>query len=110
MDKYPSSDIQVYAVWFSSLAGAARDKWDGELLTDSRVVHYWDESKVTGRFFAEQEGFVIGPIAYDVYYLYGPDATWQNKPTPLISSGYTILGKGDNLRADLLDSLALSGQ
>ena len=110
MDKYPSSDIRVYAIWFSTLAGAARDKWDSELLTDPRVVQFWDKGKVSGRFFADKEGFVVGPIAYDVYYLYGPEATWETKPEPLISSGYTVLGKGDNLRADLLDSLALRRQ
>ena len=26
----------------------------------------WDESKSTGRFFAEQEGFIFGSIAYDM--------------------------------------------
>ena len=105
MDKNPSSNIRVYAIWFSTLAGAARDKWDSELLTDPRVVQYWDEGKVSGRFFADQEGFVIGPIAYDVYYLYGPDSAWEIKPAPLISSGYTLIGNADSLRSDLLDSL-----
>ena len=110
MDKNPSLNIQIYAVWFSTLAGAARDKWESDLLSDSRVVHYWDENKETGRFFAEQEGFVIGPVAYDAYYLYGPDATWETKPAPLISPGYTPIGNADSLRSDLLDSLALPGQ
>ena len=108
MEKNPSSDIRVYAIWFNTLPGAARDKWNASLMTDSRVKQFWDEEKIAGRFFGEQEGFMFGSIAYDAYYLYGPDAVWDATPSPLISYGYTVLGKGNVLRADLLESLGES--
>ena len=77
-------------------------------MNDSRVKQFWDEEKIAGRFFSNQEGFMFGSVAYDVYYLYGPDAVWDTTPSPLISTGYTVLNKGDALRADLLESLGKS--
>ena len=91
----------MYAIWFNTLPGDARQKWDGELMPDPRVKNLWDEDKVAGRFFAEQEGFQAGPIAYDIYYLYGQNAHWDIKPSPLDSSGYTVIGKRNQLQRNL---------
>ncbi len=92
----------MYVVWFNTFPGDARDKWDASLMTDPRVTHMWDESKSAGRFFAEQEGFIFGPIAYDIYYLYDQQATWESNPSPLVSSGYTVISKGKQLRDDIV--------
>lgn len=70
-------------------------------MTDPRVTQLWDEAKSAGRFFAEQEGFRFGSIAYDIYYLYGPDAQWDLKPSPMVSSGYTVMAKRNQLRDDI---------
>jgi hypothetical protein len=70
-------------------------------MTDQRVVQLWDEEKLAGHFFAEEEGFQVGPIAYDIYYLYGQQAQWDDKPSPLVSSGYTVMGKRGQLQEDV---------
>ena len=64
-------------------------------------VFRWDEQTLAGRFFAENEGFNFGPVAYDIYYLYGPNAKWEQKPSPLVGSGYTVLGKSGRLLEDI---------
>ena len=101
MEKNPASNIRVYTVWFDTLPGDAREEWDDSLMTDPRVTQLWDAQKSAGLFFAEQEGFRFGSIAYDIYYLYGPDAQWDLKPSPLVSSGYTVMAKRDQLRDDI---------
>ncbi len=101
LEKNPSSDLRVYTIWFNSFPGDARDKWDAKLMTDPRVTQLWDESKSAGRFFAEQEGFIFGSVAYDIYYLYGQEAIWKLKPSPLVSSGYTVIAKRNQLRDDI---------
>jgi hypothetical protein len=100
----PDADIQVYALWFNMLPGDARGEWDPRLLTDERVTHFWDEEKLAGRFFAETEKF-FSPIAWDAYYLYGPEARWDDRPAPLVSWGYTIMGKRNQLQEDFSDLL-----
>ena len=95
----------MYAVWFNTLPGDAREKWNTTLMTDPRVTQLWDDKKSVGRFFAEQEGFMFGSIAYDIYYLYGPEAKWDIAPSPLVSSGYTVLAKRNQLREDLVSLL-----
>lgn len=70
-------------------------------MTDSRVTQVWDSEKVAGRFFADQEGFMFGNVAYDIYYLYGPEALWDIKPSPLVSSGYTVMAKRNQLKEDI---------
>ena len=67
-------------------------------------MHLWDEDRVTGKWFAEHEGFYI-PIAWDAYYLYGPDAHWDIEPSPLVSKGGTIFYKRKQLQEDLLTLL-----
>ena len=84
--------------------GDARSEWPEQVLTDSRVIHLWDEERVTGRWFAEHEDTFF-PIAWDIYFLYGPDAHWGTEPAPLVSSGFTIIGRSSKLRADLLPLL-----
>ena len=50
---------------------------------------------------------MFGSIAYDIYYLYSPESRLDFEPSPLVSSGYTIMAKRDQLAkgiARLLES------
>ena len=67
-------------------------------MPDTRAMQFWDDGKLAGRFFAYQEGFISGSIAYDTYFLYGPEAHWDSKPSPLVSSGYTVMAKRNQLK------------
>ena len=81
--------------------GIARLRWDGGILADAGVVHLCNEGRIAGRWFAENEDFYL-PVAWDIYYLYGPDATWEEPLSPLVISGSPIIGRKDRLRAELL--------
>ena len=83
----------------------ARDQWDPALLMDQRVSYFWDEARVSGFWFSE---LISGqqPLSWDSYFLYGPEATWDDIPGPLVSSGYTIIEFADQLNADISSLLA----
>ena len=92
--------VKVYAVWFSMVEGDQRQAFKPELLADSRVTHYWDEQRVIGRWFAENfelEDFG-GEITWDAFFLFGREAQWGGKPHPLLSSGFPIRLKREELR------------
>ena len=74
-----------------------REMWDGTNMPDARVVHYWDGEHVIGQWFASKIDGYEG-IAWDSYYLYGPDATWETIPSPLVSSGGTIYSERQTLK------------
>ena len=57
----------------------SRSAWDGSVLSDSRVKQFWDEQRVVGQWFAEHVNGYRG-TAWDVYYLYGPEAKWDTVP------------------------------
>ena len=81
--------------------------WTGGVLSDPRTVNFWDEKKLVGRWFAQQgnrEGSDNG-IVWDAYYLYGPDAQWDSKPEPVISTGATVRAEVDELKQQLLPLL-----
>ena len=101
MDENPEANIQVYASWFNMLPNEARQRVVMNLIPDLRTTQLWDEQRLAGRFFAENEGFNFGQITYDVYYLYCMGAEWDLNPAPLVSSEYTILGKKNQLRDDI---------
>jgi len=103
----PFAQLRVYAVWLPMLGGDAREMWNGTTMPDTRVMHYWDGEAVIGQWFAKQVDGYEG-IAWDVYYLYGPDATWESVPSPLIGSGATIYGERQTLKVQvstLMDGL-----
>jgi hypothetical protein len=102
LDVYPDADVAVYAVWFNMLPSDDRRSWDPDLLSDPRVSHYWDEPRELGRWYAEYVPFFGGSIAWDIFYLYGPQAEWTEGPDPLIASGYTLFGE----RMHLLDQIS----
>ena len=81
------------------LFGDAREEWDGNVMPDTRVIHFWDDDAMTGQWFAKEiEGYQ--GVSWDVYYLYGPDATWEDVPSPLIGAGVTIYDKREKLRME----------
>ena len=97
LEKYPSSDVRVYLVWFNMLPGDSRNLVDRKVPNDHRVVNYYDPKRVVGSWFAEHTGG--GEIVWDAYFLYGPDASWTDQPGPLVSSGGTVIGSSEDLAA-----------
>lgn len=103
LKKYPLSNLKVYVVWFNVLPTDHKSKWDAELMSDPRVIHLWDEEKIVSEWFKKNGAFNYGSIAWDVYYLYGSDAGWQDSlPSPLISSGYPVIRKSKELKKNIL--------
>lgn len=98
LEKYRSSEVRVYVVWFDMLPGDSRDLVDRRLLNDRRVTNYYDSGRLVGSWFA---GHVDtgGGIVWDAYYLYGVEATWTESPGPLLSSGSTVIGSSSDLAA-----------
>jgi len=110
LEKFPSSKVRVYAIWVSMLRTDARLtwRWTGDVLSDQRVAHFWDENKIVGRWYAEHGNTDNRDpgIVLDAYYLYGPDAEWRSKPDPLLSGGGTIRDRYDELQQKLAPLLA----
>ena len=78
------------------LGGDSREMWNGSTMPDPRVIHYWDGERIIGQWFAKAIDGYDG-IAWDAYYLYGPDATWNSIPSPLIGSGGPIYSVREQL-------------
>jgi hypothetical protein len=97
LEKYHSSPVRVYVVWFDMLAGDSRQLVDTRVLNDPRVTNYYDPKKVVGAWYAQQLG--EEGIVWDAYYLYGPDAMWSTGPGPLLSTGRTVIGSTGDLAA-----------
>ena len=79
------------------LATDSREEWNETTMPDARVKHFWDGEREAAQWFAKHVDGYEG-IAWDVYYLYGPDATWENIPAPLVGSGGTIYRERETLK------------
>ena len=68
------------------------------------MTQYWDGEGITGTYFAENDlgGLGYSGFVYDVYYVFGPAATWTDEPGPLAASGAPVVHDGERLRAALL--------
>jgi len=98
--QYPSAKISIYAVWLPMLGGDSRERWNGSTMPDTRVVHYWDGERTIGQWFAKEIDGYEG-IAWDTYYLYGPDAIWKTVPSPLVGSGGPIYYEQESLKKQI---------
>jgi len=78
MEEIPDERLRVYIVWEPMLSGDSKRLAERQAsrAEDSRVVYQaWDEERVSGHAWAEvleMEG-----VAWDVYFLYGPNSQWR---------------------------------
>ena len=93
--KNTAANLRVYAVWFDMMPADSRELVDRRVFNDSRVTNFYDPNRVVGTWFAQRTG--AGGIVWDAYFLYGPDATWDSEPGPLVSSGSTVIGSSSDL-------------
>jgi hypothetical protein len=92
--------------------GDARAAWPASLLTDARVVHFWDERRDVGRIYLSRltsmldrrAANTLTPAAdamWDTYYLYPRGDRWNDVVPVPVSWGYPIMATRDQLAADL---------
>ena len=107
LDAETSDDLRVFAVWLNQRVTDERSAIDASILEDPRVTQYWDGEGITGTYFAENDlgGLGASGFVYDVYYVFGPDAAWQESPQPLGAAGGPVLYDGEKLLAALRDRL-----
>ena len=77
-------------------------------MTDPRVTHLWDDGRELALWIPQQDEYadlVFGPLAWDIFFLYGPQATWDTIPAPVISSGSTIIARRGDLEKSILPLL-----
>ena len=101
-------NLRVYVVWFSMIPSDARSRWNwtGGILDDPRVLHYWDEKKRVGRFYADKDPESNDPdVVWDAFYLYGGDAKWIERPDRELATGITVRNEFDTLKTALLPLL-----
>jgi hypothetical protein len=103
LEKETAENVRIYAVWLEQRVTDERDEIDESILADPRVTQYWDGEGITGTYFAETDlgGLGYSGFVYDVFYVFGPDATWDREPAPLADSGSPVLYEGEQLLAAL---------
>lgn len=106
LEAEPTATLHVYAIWVP-FSGGTSDAADvsRNVLPDPRVIQFWDGSAVTSEWFAKNVDHSPFP-AWDVYYLFGPDAAWTDVPGPIVSSGATIIGQSSALEDAITPLLA----
>lgn len=73
--------LAAYIVWMPLLGVDNREAAEtrtGEF-TDKRLSYFWDGDKLTGRLWQQTLG--LKDVAWDVYFLYGADARWEEAPS-----------------------------
>jgi hypothetical protein len=102
-----SGDVQFYVVWLNQRSTDAADEVDATTLDDPRVKQYWDGEGITGTYFADTDlgGLGYSGFVYDVYYVFGPEATWADGPEPLVGARAPVVSYADELLADIRSQL-----
>jgi hypothetical protein len=105
--KQPSTKLKVYAVWFNMMTSDQRSQWPSKLITDSRVIHFWDEKKLLGNWYATFKEFSkgLGDVVWDAFFVYSSDSRWTDRPSGLIGWGSTIISHKNQLAEAVASSI-----
>jgi hypothetical protein len=105
--QHPSAKLKLYAVWFNMMKSDQRAGWSSKLLTDSRVIHFWDDNKLLGNWYATFREFSkgSGDTVWDAFFVYNADSTWTNQPSGLIGWGSTIISHKNQLAEAVTSAL-----
>jgi hypothetical protein len=80
-------------VWVKALSSDESSRWQKDLLTDTRAIHFWDPQNAVGKFYLDhlevKQQNAVGGL-WDVYILYDEQALWKRSPPPPASWGYGI--------------------
>jgi len=101
--KYPDADVRVIAVW-QAIRGDGIGDQTHAIFDDTRVVQVSDPDLEIGTWFGDRDRqfHTGGGVAWDVFMLFGPDATFATLADHLQVSGGTIIAE----RAKLRDAFA----
>lgn len=82
LDKEGSQKLRVYLAWVPMFRGMERDvPRASRAMPDPRTSHYWDGDSLLGKGF--RKTLALPEDAWDVFFLYGPDAKWDGTDPPL---------------------------
>lgn len=78
----PDDRLRAYFVWLPMFPSDSRSWAESRTneFSDPRLTYYWDGNRVTGDDWAKTLG--MENTAWDVYFLYGPDAEWSKANPP----------------------------
>jgi hypothetical protein len=99
LDKYPEAKLKLYVVWEPMIATDRLRRTRSDLVTDPRALHFKDDAQISGKWFAEKvkDCTSLGEIAWDVFYLFGADADWGEKPSPIRACGAPVVEDWEEL-------------
>ncbi len=117
LDEVQDERLKMYVVWEPMLSGDSKRLAErmSRKAKDPRMVYQaWDNERVTGKTW--QASMDLPGIAWDVYFLYGPDTEW-GEDGPSQPEYWQHQGAGgqenwldyDKLKAKVEDMLALEG-
>ena len=103
MEKYPKADLKTYVIWFNMVATDTRSGWKPSHIADRRAEHFWDADRSVGKWVAENIKTCkhLGPIAWDSYYLFDDEATWDEALEPIESCGTPVFRATEDFAKDL---------
>ena len=103
LDAERSQDLRLYVVWLHQRVTDQREEIDESIVADPRVLQYWDGDGTTGTYFAEANlgGLGYSGFVYDVYYIFGGSARWEEIPAPLTGAGAPVVSDVEALLAQI---------
>ena len=74
--------LEAFVVWVPELGAHENNVADAtRLVPDTRASHYWDPNEALGAAYGHL--LPTPAAAWDVYMLFGPDATWPKSGMPM---------------------------
>jgi hypothetical protein len=108
LEAHPNTPITVIAIWFNMVKTDSRQGLAADLLSDPRVVRIWDPELRAGKWYAKSlTGHRDPDVEWDAWFLYGPQATWEQATRP-VDWGRPVLATSEKFKRSMEGLLAAS--
>jgi hypothetical protein len=103
LERYRDADLRVYVVWLPVMPLDARFPV-ADTMVDPRATHFWDNERLVSDELANAYA-KSGDLVWDAFYVFGPEATWEDDPPRPLGDGSPVVEHMATLKLLLEPSL-----
>ncbi len=106
LEAHAEEKFRMIVIWEPMLPSDGSSRMKPSMLDDERLVQYWDQERVTGKWYTANAKDCpnLGAVAWDAFYVYGADGKWDEVATQPIACGTPVIQAKDEL-AEAFDKL-----
>lgn len=93
LDANAEEKFRMIVIWEPMLPSDGGSRMKPSILDDERLVQYWDQERVSGKWYTAnaKDCRTLGAVAWDAFYVYGAQGKWDDVAAKPIACGTPVI-------------------